>query len=301
MQNENLRKMKVLAPAKINLFLEVVDKRIDGYHNIRTIFQKIELFDELSFEEADNGILLTVEGASLPTGHENIVYKAVKGIMDYANIKKGIRIHIKKNIPVAAGLGGGSSDAAAALLGACSLWGLSITFNELLVIAADLGADVPFFLHGDSALGLGRGDELYPINLPWQMRLLIVNPCIEVSTASVYEKYDSLNNTKMLLTKDEKDIKIKCFIHSKASIENIGGFLYNDLEAVALRDYPVIRELKAELIKQGAAGSLMTGSGPTVFGVFLNEKEAVKGALEFERRGYKVWVTKTLRDNKIEG
>ncbi len=271
--------MKVLAPAKINLFLEVVDKRIDGYHNIRTIFQKIELFDELSFEEADNGILLTVEGASLPTGHENIVYKAVKGIMDYANIKKGIRIHIKKNIPVAAGLGGGSSDAAAALLGACSLWGLSITFNELLVIAADLGADVPFFLHGDSALGLGRGDELYPINLPWQMRLLIVNPCIEVSTASVYEKYDSLNNTKMLLTKDEKDIKIKCFIHSKASIENIGGFLYNDLEAVALRDYPVIRELKAELIKQGAAGSLMTGSGPTVFGVFLNEKEAKKGAL----------------------
>jgi 4-diphosphocytidyl-2-C-methyl-D-erythritol kinase len=278
-----------------------VDKRIDGYHNIRTIFQKIELFDELSFEEADNGILLTVEGASLPTGHENIVYKAVKGIMDYTNIKKGMRIHIKKNIPVAAGLGGGSSDAAAALLGACSLWGLSITFNELLVIAADLGADVPFFLHGDSALGLGRGDELYPINLPWQMRLLIVNPCIEVSTASVYEKYDSLNNTKMLLTKDEKDIKIKCFIHSKASIENIGGFLYNDLEAVALRDYPVIRELKAELIKQGAAGSLMTGSGPTVFGVFLNEKEAVKGALEFEKRGYKVWVTKTLRDNKIEG
>lgn len=293
--------MKLLAPAKINLFLEVVDKRIDGYHNIRTIFQKIELFDELSFEEADNGILLTVEGASLPTGHENIVYKAVKGIMDYANIKKGIRIHIKKNIPVAAGLGGGSSDAAAALLGVCSLWNISITFNELLVIAADLGADVPFFLHGASALGLGRGDELYPINLPWQMRLLIVNPCIEISTASVYEKYDSLNNTKMLLTKDEKDIKIKCFIHSKASIENIGGFLYNDLEAVALRDYPVIRELKAELIKQGAAGSLMTGSGPTVFGVFLNEKEAVKGALEFEKRGYKVWVTKTLRDNKIEG
>ena len=157
------------------------------------------------------------------------------------------------------------------------------------------------FLHGASALGLGRGDELYPINLSFGMNLLIVNPCIEISTASVYEKYDSLNNTKMLLTKDEKDIKIKRFIHSKASIENIGGFLYNDLEAVALRDYPVIRELKAELIKQGAAGSLMTGSGPTVFGVFLNEKEAVKGALEFEKRGYKVWVTKTLRDNKIEG
>mgnify|MGYP003393887137 FL=1 len=294
--------MKLLAPAKINLFLEVVDKRIDGYHNIRTIFQKIELFDELSFEEEDNGILLTVEGASLPTGHENIVYKAVKGIMDYANIKKGIRIHIKKNIPVGAGLGGGSSDAAAALLGACSLWNISITLNELLVIAADLGADVPFFLHGASALGLGRGDELYPINLPWQMRLLIVNPCIEISTASVYEKYDSLNNNaKMLLTKDEKDIKIKCFMHSETSVENIGGFLYNDLEAVVLRDYPVVRELKAELIKQGAAGSLMTGSGPTVFGVFLDEKEAVKGASEFEKRGYKVWVAKTLRDNKIEG
>lgn len=293
--------MKLLAPAKINLFLEVVDKRIDGYHNIRTIFQKIELFDELSFEEADNGIELTIEGASLPTGHENIVYRAVKGIIDYANIKKGLRIHLKKNIPVAAGLGGGSSNAAAALLGACSIWDIGISFHELLVIAADLGADVPFFLYGASALGLGRGDELYPINLPFEMQIVIVNPCIEISTASVYEKYDSLNNTKMLLTKDEKDIKIKCFIHSKASIENIGGFLYNDLEAVALRDYPVIRELKAELIKQGAAGSLMTGSGPTVFGVFLNEKEAVKGALEFEKRGYKVWVTKTLRDNKIEG
>lgn len=293
--------MKLLAPAKINLFLEVVDKRIDGYHNIRTIFQKIELFDELSFEEADNGIGLTVEGASLPTGHENIVYRAVKGIMDYANIKKGLRIHIKKNIPVAAGLGGGSSDAAAALLGACRLWDIDISFNELLVIAADLGADVPFFLYGDTALGLGRGDELYPINLPWQMSLLVVNPCIEISTAFVYEKYDSLDNTKMLLTKDEKDIKIKCFMHSESSVENIGGFLYNDLEAVVLRDYPVVRELKAELIKQGAAGSLMTGSGPTVFGVFLGEKEAVKGASELKKRGYKVWVTKTLRDNKIEG
>ncbi len=294
--------MKLLAPAKINLFLEVVDKRIDGYHNIRTIFQKIELFDELSFEETDNGILLTVEGASLPTGHENIVYRAVKGIMDYANIKKGLRIHIKKNIPVAAGLGGGSSDAAAALSAVCSLWDLSISFNELLIIAADLGADVPFFLYGASALGLGRGDELYPFNIPYQMHIVIVNPFIELSTVSVYEKYDSLNNTKMLLTKDEKDIKIKCFMHSgEASVENIGGFLYNDLEAVVLRDYPVVRELKDELIKQGAAGSLMTGSGPTVFGVFLEEKEAVKGASELKKRGYKVWVTKTLRDNKIEG
>lgn len=289
--------MKLLAPAKINLFLEVVDKRIDGYHNIRTIFQKIELFDELSFEVIGDGIELAVSGASLPTGHDNIVYRAAKCIMDYANIKKGVKIHIKKNIPLAAGLGGGSSDAAAALLGACSLWGIDISFNELLVMAADLGADVPFFLYGASALGLGRGDELYPINMPCQMQLLIVNPCIEISTASVYQKYDSLNNTKMLLTKDEKDIKIIRFMQGEVSIKNIGGFLYNDLEAVVFNDYPVVKELKDELIKHGAAGSLMTGSGPTVFGVFLNEKEAMKGASELEKRGYKVWVTKTLRDN----
>ena len=287
--------MKLLAPAKINLFLEVVDKRIDDYHNIRTIFHKIGLFDELTLEEADEGIELTIEGASLLAGHENIVYRAAEGFKNYTNIKKGVRIHLKKNIPVAAGLGGGSSDAASALLGLARFWGVNISFDELLMMARDLGADVPFFLSGPAALGLGKGDELYPLN-PIEMQLLIVNPCLAFSTASIYKRYDSLKETKMLLTKYEKDIKIKRFIQGNITVENIGGFLYNDLEAVVIDDYPVIRGLKEALIRQGAAGSLMSGSGSTVFGVFLNEKEAVKGKIVFEKKGYKVWVTKTLTD-----
>ncbi|MFZ3091954.1 MAG: 4-(cytidine 5'-diphospho)-2-C-methyl-D-erythritol kinase [Nitrospirota bacterium] len=295
MENEKLTTMKLLAPAKINLFLEVVDKRIDDYHNIRTIFHKIGLFDELTLEEADEGIELTIEGASLPAGHENIVYRAAEGFKNYTNIKKGVRIHLKKNIPVAAGLGGGSSDAASALLGLTRFWGVNISFDELLMMARDLGADVPFFLSGPAALGLGKGDELYPLN-PIEMQLLIVNPCLALSTASIYKRYDSLKETKMLLTKYEKDIKIKRFIQGNITVENIGGFLYNDLEAVVIDDYPVIRELKEALIRQGAAGSLMSGSGSTVFGVFLNEKEAVKGEVVFEKKGYKVWITKTLTD-----
>lgn len=295
MENEKLTTMKLLAPAKINLFLEVMDKRIDDYHNIRTIFHKIGLFDELTFEEADEGIELTIEGASLLAGHENIVYRAAEGFRNYTNIKKGVRIHLKKNIPVAAGLGGGSSDAASALLGLTRFWGVNISFDELLMMARDLGADVPFFLSGPTALGLGKGDELYPLN-PIEMQLLIVNPCLALSTASIYKRYDSLKETKMLLTKYEKDIKIKRFIQGNITVENIGGFLYNDLEAVVIDDYPVIRELKEAFIRQGAAGSLMSGSGSTVFGVFLNEKEAVKGKVVFEKKGYKVWITKTLTD-----
>lgn len=285
--------MKLLAPAKINLFLEVEDKRPDDYHNIRTIFHKIELFDELVFEDADEGINLTIDGASLSAGYENIVYRAAEGFRNYTNIKKGVRIHLKKNIPVAAGLGGGSSDAASALLGLARFWGVNISFDELLMMARDLGADVPFFLSGPAALGLGKGDELYPIN-PIEMRLLIVNPCLEISTASVYKMYDFEDNTKILLTKAEKDIKIKCFVQGDVTAENIGGFLYNDLEAVVSRERPVIKDLREEFLRQGAVASLMTGSGPTVFGVFLNEKEAVKGKLIFEKKGYKVWVTKTL-------
>ena len=190
---------------------------------------------------------------------------------------------------------GGSSDAASALLGLARFWGVNISFDELLMMARDLGADVPFFLSGPAALGLGKGDELYPLN-PIEMQLLIVNPCLAFSTASIYKRYDSLKETKMLLTKYEKDIKIKRFIQGNITVENIGGFLYNDLEAVVIDDYPVIRGLKEALIRQGAAGSLMSGSGSTVFGVFLNEKEAVKGKIVFEKKGYKVWVTKTLTD-----
>ncbi|MDR0978226.1 MAG: 4-(cytidine 5'-diphospho)-2-C-methyl-D-erythritol kinase, partial [Endomicrobium sp.] len=181
-------KITLKAPAKINLFLEIKDKREDGYHNIETIMQTVSLYDELTFENAGKDIFLECSNKTLPSGHNNIVYKAAKAFYEYFKIKAGIKIYLKKMIPAGAGLGGGSSDAAATLAALAKIHNVETNKQELEHIAATLGADVAFFLTGGTALCEGKGDIITPLKSIKNLNLVIVNPCFEINTADIYKK-----------------------------------------------------------------------------------------------------------------
>lgn len=278
------------APAKINWFLTVTGKRDDGFHEIQSLMQKITLYDVLRFSSlektpgsgltegltpADNIVLET----SAPIASEqNLIYKAAMRLKSGYGIKKGAVINLEKNIPMGAGLGGGSSDAAAALQGLNQLWSLGLTANELCVIAEEIGSDVPFFLSGPLSYVYGRGEKLIPRKALGTVDLLLVKPSFDVSTAWVYK------NFALLTKKVEKVNNIEHFIRNieRADVKGITDCLSNDLESVTISSFPVIEEIKDRLRRQGAVFSLMSGSGSTVFGVFESSRLAEEAARLFD-------------------
>lgn len=263
------------APAKVNLFLQVLGKRPDGYHELATLMQKIELSDRILFEAGGRGIQIECPGSPLPADETNIAYKAAAVLFNHINDQPGIRITIEKRIPAAAGLGGGSSDAATVLKGLNELFGYNLNREELISLGEKIGADVPFFLVDGTAWAFGKGERLETAeNIP-AMWLVLVNPGFEVSTKSVYE------GLKMGLTKGGLKFSIPKFF----SIQDIAQGLRNDLERVTLKRHPVLAQIKEHLVRCGAIGALMSGSGPTVFGIFTGQKEAEKSAAEFKRAG----------------
>jgi 4-diphosphocytidyl-2-C-methyl-D-erythritol kinase len=259
--------------AKINLRLDVLDKRPDGYHEIRTLFQKVSLKDELSISISKSGIKVACDNQQVPVNEGNLAYTAARAILNRYNIKEGVSISIKKNIPIAAGLGGGSSNAASTLLGINRLCGLEAGTQELMEMGKDIGADVPFFIFGNTALATGIGEKLKKIELIPQLWLLLVNPGIQISTAWAY------SSLKMGLTKRPINITIP---NSITHLSEIITMLSNDLERVAIPRYPIIQTIKKELINNGAKGSLMSGSGSTVFGIFTSEDEAKEAYTKFK-------------------
>lgn len=250
----------IKTPAKVNLYLAVLGKRHDGYHEIETVFAPVTLFDEVEVATLPEGSGVEVVCPGHPSleGEKNICFKAAHAFFRAARLPAGIRIEIRKNIPIAAGLGGGSSDAAAVLLALDSLSGGALRNEELARIAGSLGADVPFFLDPAPAIGRGIGEKLKKIRLP-EMNLLILNPGFPISTAWAY-------GNLMLTSAVIKDIN-SCFFEDLGSVV---ANLRNDLEKVCERAYPRITAMKELLKKAGASGSLMSGSGPSVFGVFEN-------------------------------
>lgn len=280
--------LKIKTPAKINLGLRVNGLRPDGYHEIVTTMQMVGLFDELTFETIEEGIEIITEGEIIKDGEENIIYKAYR-ILKKETEDIGVRIRLKKNIPVAAGLGGGSSDGAATLVGLNMLWGLGLNKKKLMHFGSRLGSDVPFFLFGPSAQAKGRGEVFTPVK-PLNAWVLLVNPSFAVDTSWAYSNYDTLGekdqNTK-LLTKRRDSITLPRFN------KRFGGYI-NDLERVTGSKYPVINSIKKELIDSGAEISLMSGSGPTVFGIFSEKKSAENASRKFKR--YKVFVVETLKE-----
>ncbi len=256
------------SPAKINLRLEILKKREDGYHELRTVLQKISLHDVLHFSlKNERGLFITTDHPDLPVGKRNLVYPAVQSILKKSHYRGGVAVEIEKRIPLGAGLGGGSSDAATALMAMNQLLKTHLSKKELMRMALEIGADVPFFIFDSAAIASGIGEKLKKIELPESWYVLIY-PNFEVSTRWAYENF--------LLTKSKFHINLHKLLRSPQDVSQI---LLNDLEEVVSREYAEIGEMKKMLYAAGALGASMTGSGPTVFGLFAGEggaREAYK-------------------------
>ncbi|MRR17974.1 MAG: 4-(cytidine 5'-diphospho)-2-C-methyl-D-erythritol kinase, partial [Deltaproteobacteria bacterium] len=256
--------MRRLAPAKINLLLRVLGKRPDGYHDLASVMQQISIYDELTYSLRPEGIFLRCPGTDLPTNEDNLIYRAALALFRYTGYEAGVEIVLTKHIPSAAGLGGGSSDAATTLMAINDLCSFGLGKTDLMKLGAKLGADVPFFIFGRTALAAGIGDQLQTLpHLP-QLNLVLINPAFPLSTKTVYE------NLNLTLTKKKNNYSIPRFY----ALGDVVRELHNDLESVSLQMYPGLNDFKQMLIDEGALGALMSGSGPTLFGIFADEKSA---------------------------
>lgn len=274
-----------LAPAKINLCLHVLGKRSDGYHELAMLMQRIDLCDRITIRLSDeSGVRVHCAGLSLEPDQENIAARAARGLLDSAGLQAGVDIQIDKQIPVAAGLGGGSSDAATVLMALNEILGLKLSVQSLQEQGVKLGADVPFFIFGHAAWATGIGDLLRRVeNLP-PVWYVLVNPGIAVSTAWAYGN--------LRLTSRRDDLKIPRF---SSTVDSVAAVLYNDLEEVTINHHQEIAEVKQRLMTLGAAGALMSGSGSTVFGVFAKEVEAVAAAERLQQEtAWRVFVARPV-------
>ncbi|MCG6906396.1 MAG: 4-(cytidine 5'-diphospho)-2-C-methyl-D-erythritol kinase, partial [Desulfobacteraceae bacterium] len=254
LSNDLPEPLELRAPAKINLFLAVTGRRADGYHELLSLMCAIGLYDRVSLRFGGRGIRVSCDHPAVPEDDRNLVHRAASRFFDRLGVLPGVTIRIDKRIPVAAGLGGGSSDAAAVLGGLNRAFGRPFTSELLQPMALAVGADVPFFLTGKPALATGVGEHLEPVTGLVPYHVLTVCPDLKVSTAAVYK------NLNLGLTKCEKKLKQ---LHLKTERFDALHFLCNDLETVTIRNFPQLNEIKKALLGLGAAGALMSGSGPT--------------------------------------
>ncbi len=258
-------KLLVKAPAKINLSLDVLHKRPDGYHEVEMIMTTIDLADRIELALLDSDVIKIVSlNRFVPDDQRNLAYQAANILKEKFHVKKGVEIKIEKNIPVAAGLAGGSSDAAAVLRGLNKLWDLGLTLDELAVIGAEIGSDVSFCVYGGTALATGRGEIIKELPAPPVCWVILAKPFIGVSTADIYKRLDvetieHPNTEKMIESISSKDYDQMC--------ESVG----NVLENVTLSLYPEVAQIKEQICKFGADAVLMSGSGPTVFGLIQHD------------------------------
>lgn len=266
-----IRHLGLKAYGKINLGLDVLKKREDGYHEVRMIMQTVGLYDKIDlYLKETPGITVETNLYYLPVNENNLVYKAAKLLMDEFHIKHGVTIQLKKFIPVSAGMAGGSSDAAAVLFGVNKMFNLGLSMTELMKRGVKIGADVPYCVMRGTALSEGIGEILTPLPPIPQCRVLIAKPGISVSTKFVYEHLDAAS----LRPSDHPDIDGLIEGIENRDIYEVASRLGNVLETVTIPEYPVIADIKERLKTLGAVNALMSGSGPTVFGIFTNPKAA---------------------------
>lgn len=261
-------KIIVRAPAKLNLFLEVLSKRADGFHEIVSVMQEISLYDELSFSPAPEGFQLRSSDPGLPQGNDNLIIRAAQALALALKEARGANVELVKRIPTGAGLGGASSDAAATLVAVAKLWGRSVRQEVLLELAQSLGSDVPFFLQGGGALCRGRGEMVTPLNLRRRLYFVLVCPAVSASTEAVYEKL------ALHLTNTGKEIQYFLEVLDGGSLKELGESLFNRLERPALELYPSLRKARKALEEVGAVGVSMSGSGSAYFGLCQDKEEA---------------------------
>lgn len=269
-----MRELQLRAYGKINLGLDVVRKREDGYHELRMIMQTVGLFDGLTMKVLpENEIRLTANLTFLPTNQNNLIYKAIALLKDEFGIKKGVEVRLEKRIPVAAGMAGGSSNAAAALIGMNRLFRLGLSKKQLMEYGVRLGADVPYCIMRGTALSEGIGEILTPLAPMPDCYILLAKPGISVSTKYVYQ------NLKLDADTVHPDIDGMVEAINNGNLKGITDRLENVLETVTIKEYPMIEEIKQYMIGRGAMNALMSGSGPTIFGIF-EQKSTAKKALE---------------------
>jgi len=273
--------------AKINLALAVLGRRPDGYHNIETVFQAIDLADELEFHPSGE-ISLTCEELPDVSEKDNSVWKAALALAELTGEQRGVAITLRKKIPSGAGLGGGSGNAASALLGLRRFWNLDVSDADLYAVASELGSDVPFFLMGGAALGKGRGEILTALPDFQPEHIVVVYPGISVSTASAYR---ALN---LGLTSVDSDPRIQSFLGLAENGNSWRAGVFNDFETAILPAHPEIAEAKSFLEKRGAISTLLSGSGSSVFGFFLNEESARAASVAVNRANWRAFPAKTL-------
>jgi len=258
------------AYGKINLGLDVVRRLENGYHEVRMIMQTVGICDRLTFEKRDAGIVITTDSGELPVDENNLIFKAAKLMKDTYQISQGVQIHLEKHIPIAAGMAGGSTDAAATFLGMNELFDCGASEEALRTLGVKVGADVPYCIMGGTALAEGIGEKLTKLPAPPQTYLLIAKPDISVSTKYVYEHLDE----EGILHHPDIDGMIQAIVQQ--NLKGITDRLENVLENVTVKKYPIIQEIKNIMLEEGAQGSLMSGSGPTVFGIFTKEDKAIQ-------------------------
>lgn len=275
--------MVVLAsPAKLNIFLEVCNKRNDGYHNIDSVFVAIDLFDRIELEVIDeNRIVVTADAGDVPDGEKNLVYKAIVKIKEFAGSDKGAIVHIKKRIPAGGGLGGGSSNAATVIKALCQTWNIDTTDTGLLNMCASLGADIPFFMRGVTAARCrGIGEIVEPLELNCDLCFVVVNPGIAINTGSVYSTINVPQAPR------SPDILIESLKIN--NVKKISENLFNRLEEAVLGNYEQVGQIKKELEMNGAYAALMSGSGSSVFGLADTEESGNMLVQQIKKR-HKSW------------
>ena len=280
--------MKYKAFAKINLLLEIINQRSDGYHNIKSYMVPVDLFDVIEIFDLPRDIIeITCDDKNIPTDRTNLAYKAADSLKRHCKIRNGVRIDIKKRIPTGAGLGGGSSNAGMVLRLLVKKWNLKISNEKLLMIATEIGADVPFFLNPTLSEVSGIGDVVTPMDATFDCFVLIVNPGIEVSTRNVYK------GTNIYLLASAARISMKNALEKK-NYPLVCKYMNNHLEKFAMTAYPEIAILKNELLKFGFDGVLMSGSGSSVYAVTRDERRLNIAYDSFKQKYDKVYKTRTL-------
>ncbi|HOH27240.1 MAG TPA: 4-(cytidine 5'-diphospho)-2-C-methyl-D-erythritol kinase [Syntrophorhabdus sp.] len=281
----------VLSPAKVNLFLKVVSKRPDGYHNIVSIVDIISVFDVIHIEEIpDDVIIIEDDKDILPKDAANTMYRAAVALKERFKINRGVRVFVEKNIPIGSGLGGPSSNAATVLKELARIWKVKINEAELNNIGKGIGADVPLFLYGNACIMRGIGNKISPVELP-SLWYLIIYPNISISTRRVYE------GLKIVLTKKQNDIKL---VAKFSGTREVSAILENDLERIGILLCPIIKTIKDRLIESGASGTLMSGSGSSVFGIFENEEGAKQASASLTNMG-KIFIARSVKSGGSHG
>ena len=268
------------SPAKVNLYLRIVSKRPDGYHELETVMVPLDFGDHIVFEPRATGITLVCDNPDLPVDDTNLALRAAKLFAQTFGVTKGVAITLQKRTPLAAGLGGGSSNAATVLLGLNRFWAVNAAQEKLAPLAASMGSDINFFLASSAALCGGRGEQVTPIPCKFSGEILLVNPGFGISTKWAYESLPRQNRGRVGagLTAKPPEVKLLTRALAEGDLAGVGRALFNSLEAPSIGKFPVLKLIKDTMRACGAAGALMSGSGATVFGLFADTNDAARAA-----------------------